>query len=334
MNVSEGDAALSGAIVRLAGHVDRQYEADLTDCSEAISKRDGLDYIEHTTWGIFDFAVQGSPPSGSYQTLDQAGRRTALVVARLDETIEQLDSGPLVRAVVQGNRGALFHILKVPGQSFLGITLDGTPATINRADRQIVAIADRAALRVGSPSLLWGGFRPRDDSHETWSPFGSGSPSANATPSPVIEKAAVVTEAVTRLCQNALHPKDLHFIGIYQHERLIWRADLFDHPALASLFQRVTPIGRRRGYDTVIRELRLQASRITQLLTMTQSDRLVRLVLDVARGAIFVLPLGGAGHYLVGVTLVQSQVQETDLKVSSLGDTLASIVPGTNGPSV
>jgi predicted regulator of Ras-like GTPase activity (Roadblock/LC7/MglB family) len=62
------------------------------------------------------------------------------------------------------------------------------------------------------------------------------------------------------------------------------------------------------------------------LLTQVRSERLMRMVLDVARGAVYVLPLGD-DRLLVAVTLVQSQVDMADQKVRLLHKHIRSAWP-------
>jgi hypothetical protein len=313
------DAALAGsaAMVSRASHADQGYQQDIADCCEVVSKRTGLDYIAHLTSGTWDFSVNFPGAGLRREQCDQAARRLNLVVARIDATAVQLDSGPLIRVVLQGNDGALFHMLKVAGQNFFGATLAGARELVDQVDRQLAQLANRAARRVGSPPLLWGGYRKRGDSDEIWIPGGVPTGGFPVVPNPAAGRQAVTAE-VARLCSAVLDRNSVHFVGIYRQGTLVWRADLFDDPALAPLFQRVTPASRRRGYDKVLQQVMMQAGRIMQLLSIVHSDRLIRLVLDVARGAIYILPLGNQGYILVGVTLVQTQVDDADRKMTVL----------------
>jgi hypothetical protein len=318
MNRPDTSLAGSDALVSQANHADEAYQQDIADCRAEVNKRAGLDYIAHLTSGIWDFSVHSPGAALRREEFDQAARKLNLVVARIDATAESLDSGPLIRVVVQGDNGTLFHILKVAGQSFFGAALSGARDLVDRVDLQLAQLADRAAHRVGSSSLLWGGYRKRGESGDIWIP-GDNVPTSGF---PVYPDAAAgrlaVTAEVVRLCSAALGRNTVHFIGIYQQDTPVWQADLFDDPALAPLFQRATPAIRRHGYDKVMQQVMMQWGRILQLLSLVHSDQLTRLVLDVARGAIYILPLGGQGYYLVGVTLVQTQVEDADRKMTVL----------------
>lgn len=314
-------------IVDRAAHAGTKYQEDINDCDRLVAQRTGLDYISHISSGVWDFSVHYPSPRLQPDGFDQVGRQLNLVVTRIDATAEQLDSGPLIRVVVQGEDAALFHILKVAGQTLFGVTLDGAREAVDRADQELAHLADRAAARIGSPPLLWGGYLSGGHAEGTWLPettrAGEDYPDCHerATGLPP------VSELVARRCRNALAGRDVHFIGIYRRDTLLWRTDILADPALGSLFQRVSPADRRRGYDKVMRQVTMQASRMTRLLSRVGSKRLTRLVLDVARGAIYVLPLADGVHYLVGVTLLQHRVREADAKMTALHRDLLTAFP-------
>jgi hypothetical protein len=328
MNIMETEPAESRTRLHRADHAGAAYDADIAECRKVLSERGGLGlhYVAHVTSGIFDFAldVPGPRPTAPDMraAFESAGRQLSLAAAQLDSACEPLDSGPLIRVVIQGENGALFQVLKVAGQTFFGLTLDGAPGTVDRADQQLARLAESAARRVGATSLLWGGFRTREASGELWRSYEAESPALPpGRPYAAASIASSVTDSVADACRDALHRDDLHFVGIFQHGEPAWRADIFDDPSLAPFFQRVTPESRRRSYDRLIRLVNMHIRRFSQLLTLVRSDQLIRLVLDVARGAIYILPLND-GEHLVGVTLVQSRVEQADRKMRALRQNL------------
>lgn len=315
MNTAHAHTAGSQTRLHRADHAGAAYDADIAECRAAVSAQEGLDYIAHVTCGVFDFAIAGAVTRAATDAFDRAVRRFSLVVAQLDSACEPLDSGPLIRVILQGGNGAVFQVLKVAGQTYFGLTLDGTPSTVDFADRRLARLAESAARRIGAVSLRWGGFRsPRhDDSPGLWLPSPA---AANITPF-VTGQDSIFTPSAREACRRALHRADLHYVALYRLGQPSWCADIFDDPALAPLFQRVTPTDRRQGYGQLVRHITLQARRLRQMLTLVRSDHLVRLVLDVARGAIYVLPLN-EDNYLVGVTLYQEQVEQTEQKMRAL----------------
>lgn len=321
----------AGPALWRAEHAGGAFRDDIAACRALVAERRGPHYVAHSTYGLRDFAVGmvDSWPGGEGMAddLESAGSQLSLAVTQLDEVCRPLDSGPLIRLVLHGAGGAFYEVVKVPGQSFFGVTFDGGEAAVDHADRQLASLARESVHRLGGHSLNWGGFRRREDSGDLWIPYRA---QADATASaPVVTVADAVPGAVTDPCLAALSLDDLHAVGLYRQGRLAWAADLFDAPALAPFFQRVTPEFRRRGYAQVAHQVTLQSRRFGRLLDLTGSRKLVRLVLDVARGAMYALPLGGE-EYLVGVTLVQSRVDQADRK---LRDLLARIRPSWPVPA-
>lgn len=315
MNTTHAQPAGSQTRLRRAEHAGGAYDADISECRTIVSAREGLDYIAHVTCGVFDFAIEAADTRAATDAFDRAGRQLSLVAAQLDTACEPLDSGPLIRVVLQGGNGAMFQMLKVAGQNFFGLTLDGTPGTVDLADRQLAQLAESAARRIGAASLKWGGFRGAEHagSGELWLP-GLGAPAIAPF---VTGQDSTVTDSAREACRHALHRADLHYVAVYRLGQPSWCADIFDDPALAPFFQRVKPADRRQGYVRLIRHVTLQARRFGHLLRLVRSDSLVRLVLDVARGAIYVLPLN-EDDYLVGVTLNQGRVEQADQKIRAL----------------
>ena len=166
------EAGLGGSMPRLrrADHAGRTYDEDIATCRRVINERGGLHYIAHVTSGLVDFAFDfpGRWPQGQdvAETSERAGRQLSLAVAELDLACEPLDSGALIRVVVQGENGALFQVLKVPSQTFFGMTLDGEPDIVDQADRQMGRLTELAARRGVAAALLRVGFGSREDSDE------------------------------------------------------------------------------------------------------------------------------------------------------------------------
>jgi hypothetical protein len=324
---NEADSVEFVPRLRRAYHADEAYEADIAECRKIINEHDGLHYVAHVTSGVFDFALDAPwrRPQAEFRSadFDRGSRHLSLVAAQWDAVCQTLDSGILLRVVMQGNNGSLFHVLKLAGQTFFGLTANGAAGTVERADKQMARLADAAVRRAGTVSLNWGGFRSRENSGElrkSYAPAGTAEP-ARAPHTEVGADAPAIAESVTAACRLALDRSHLHFVGIYQHGQLVWCADIFDDPDLAPLFQRVTPAHRRHGYHSLVAHVHMQVRRIGNLLQLADSDTLVRLVLDAARGAIYILPMN-EDHYLVGVTLSSSQTTEADRRIKALRDGL------------
>jgi len=322
-DAAEPASAAAESRVRCAEHASGTYDADIAACRTIAFADGALHYVAHITSGVFDFALNclGKQPSSHDlpKAFDRAGRQLSLAVVQLDETCKLLDSGALIRVVIQGDSAALFQLHIRANQTFFGLTLNGSRQCVDQADHQMTKLSESAARRLGRESLNWGGFEEREASGELWNMY-KPAPSAHIAVSPYVARSGYpMPDAVSQACRAALGFGQLHFVGIYRGGRPVWCTDVFDDPALAPLFQRVTPEARRRGYARLVSQVQLQSRRFEQLLNVVRSDHFTRIVLEVARGAAFVLPLN-EDDYLVGATLDHAGVKPADQQVQALSE--------------
>jgi len=326
------DDAPSGSVTRArrAEHAGQGFEPEIGICRRGIEACDELEYVAHITTGTWNFSVDGRTRDLEPENFDRAAKTLYLIVQRMQEATDVLHSGSLIRVLVHGDRGALFHDVKVTGQSYFAATRQGSREVVDRVDRALEQVVDEAAKECGAPTQNLGSYRTRA-TRDQWVRSGDGGvPPAEHASRPVPASASLpIPEPARTRCLQALDLADVHFVGVYRDEKLLWRADLFNNPGLEQLFTGVSPEIRRLGYDQVIRQAAMDDRRVSQLLDAVHSDRLTRLVLDVARGAIYIMPFDDGEHVLLGVTLVQSQVQRADEKMTKLHSDLASWFAGS-----
>jgi hypothetical protein len=129
------------------------------------------------------------------------------------------------------------------------------------------------------------------------------------------------------LCQVHLSTTDLHFVAFYTPaDECLFYVDVLDDERMRRFNVRDTA-DRRRQYEQVGRYARSITRRMDRRFRGLASGMLVRLVLDVEKGAIFYYKLRDVG-YLVGVTLDQTEVDPTDRKLSELAN---QILPHLGG---
>lgn len=121
------------------------------------------------------------------------------------------------------------------------------------------------------------------------------------------------------LCQAKLSVEDLHFIAYFDAEgHCQFYLDFFDDDLLAN--KATGDSGERRAaYVRHSRHLRYLVGKLDKRFASLNTGKLVRLVFDVEKGAIFYLDLGVEG-FLTGVTLDQQVVDPTDWKLSTLAN--------------
>jgi hypothetical protein len=134
-------------------------------------------------------------------------------------------------------------------------------------------------------------------------------------------------EDVAQICREALHPRDVHFIGYYVDGRCRFHADVLDNPGLNRFFRGRDRTAQRSTYERAGRQLSWTMSRLDTYLRKLRSGILIRCVLDVEQGALYYYWIG-ENAYLTGVTMDQSQVLHTDEKLRRLANQIGVLPRG------
>ncbi|MEV0457918.1 hypothetical protein [Catellatospora methionotrophica] len=121
------------------------------------------------------------------------------------------------------------------------------------------------------------------------------------------------------ISQRFLDINDLHYVAWFTPQAdCDFYVDLFDDDAL-DLMATGDSGDRRTNYMRHARHVRHLIGKLSDRLDDLDTGPLVRVVLDVEKGAIFYYSLPGLG-FLVGVTLDQQKVDPTDWKMSDLSN--------------
>ncbi|GAA3468005.1 hypothetical protein [Nonomuraea roseola] len=122
-------------------------------------------------------------------------------------------------------------------------------------------------------------------------------------------------------CVAMLDQEDLHFVGYFTGDRCVFYTDVLDDADLAHFFHDTSQEERRRVYLEAGQQLQWLTTRLDRQLARIESGILIRTVLDVERGALYLYWID-SGRYLVGVTLDQRKVDVADDKMAKLVDTI------------
>lgn len=127
------------------------------------------------------------------------------------------------------------------------------------------------------------------------------------------------TDGVVALCASRLDVSSLHYVAYHARGKGLFRVDVLDHPDLAPLVGLATPDRHRRIYENYGTRLKALMAHLDDDFDELDSGRLVRLVLDVEKGAVFIIEVHEhSGRYLLGVTLDQSHVDTADEEMRGL----------------
>jgi hypothetical protein len=128
-------------------------------------------------------------------------------------------------------------------------------------------------------------------------------------------------DTLVGVAQGYLDVQNLHYVAYFSRSgECDFYVDLFDDDALALLATGDTGL-RRANYARHGRHIRHLITKLDGRLSDLHTGRLVRVVLDVEKGAILYYDLGNQG-FLVGVTLDQRQVDPADWKMSDLANAI------------
>ncbi|HEX6683578.1 MAG TPA: hypothetical protein VF062_12325 [Candidatus Limnocylindrales bacterium] len=115
--------------------------------------------------------------------------------------------------------------------------------------------------------------------------------------------------------------KDLQYLAYFVDRACVMTLDLLDHPQLGRFHEVTEPWQRREEYLKQGKALHDLLQRLNDDLRPLNTGELIRLVLDVERGAIYYyLVTNDSGRYVVGVTLDQHKVHVADQKMALLVD--------------
>jgi hypothetical protein len=128
-------------------------------------------------------------------------------------------------------------------------------------------------------------------------------------------------DGIVDLCRQHLSAKDLHYVAYYANKELVFRVDVLNDPVLARFYGLVGAEERREAYERHGRTVDKIMGRLNTDFRTLDSGALIRLVLDVERGALYYFVVHSESErFLVGVTLDQDMVHVTDGKLQVLVD--------------
>ncbi|MDG4785159.1 hypothetical protein O7626_04290 [Micromonospora sp. WMMD1102] len=331
----------AGPFEYLAPRIGTGFHERRERCAVRVGGTGPLHHIAQCTDGQLDFSLDALGDDALkhvYPELSLAQkRRTAhrtdeqvsLKATQLERRLLGARTGPLIRLVLQGARGALICDRLKSGTYLIGalLGLSGSSgpepgpavspaapggAVVDAGDRAMAdlvrEIRDLMNLTAEDP----GGFDDTDPS-----------PSVRV-PDDLVAVFGERTGSRVAVCRAALSPDDLHYLAYFRKGRFEFAVDVFDHPDLEELLA-PTDVGRqRRFYYDFGGELGSRVAELSRVAFVAAGGPLHRVVFDVLEGALFYHRLGIA-EFLLGVTLKQRKVSRADAEIHRLLDRLREL---------
>ncbi|HYN93858.1 MAG TPA: hypothetical protein VES42_08410 [Pilimelia sp.] len=128
-------------------------------------------------------------------------------------------------------------------------------------------------------------------------------------------------DGIVDLCRQQLSVKDLHYVAYYVKKQPVFRVDVLHDPGLARFYGIAGAEDRRAAYERHGRTVDRMMAKLNAEFRSMDSGVLIRLVLDVERGALYYYLIHQESErFAVGVTLDQDRVHATDRKMQVLVD--------------
>lgn len=202
----------------------------------------------------------------------------------------------------------------------LGFVLFQNPGAVERAPHGIGIAAVIIGLVVASIGALYFGRERYDIPHELPAEDRPADPTEVKVERFPAFRAERHNPVADKIMAN-MSVDDLHYVAYYVNGQCVVTLDLLDHPALARFHDVVEPYQRREEYKRHGTTIPQALRRLNEDFRPLNSGDLIRLVLDVERGAIYYHTVtSDTSRYLISVTLNQYKVYVTDIKVSHLVD--------------
>ncbi|WP_460406993.1 hypothetical protein [Actinophytocola sediminis] len=340
--MTETGGRIPDITAQLGGHLDDQREQTLLHvCESAMARTVDLHHLAYYTDRVLDFTLdvledENRAPrhavTAARPGLQRLGRQLCGEFETLDDRLRQAQTGALIRTVLRTDDAEIVCDPVVRAQFVVGVSYTEAHDYIdesNSVDRSLADLVRSLRTHVGLQSQNVGGYEtdtaptptPTEDSRRI-EPHIDAHIDARTDP-----HHDTIPATVEQACLAALNPHGLHLVACCVDDEIVFLADIFDHSTLALFFAGpVTPRYRRGFYRELGGQLAEIRSRLARVSARMLRGPLKRVVLDVEQGAVYYFRVTSR-TYLVGVTLNQTRVRQTDLRMAELAEECGKLHP-------
>ncbi|MGW0432961.1 hypothetical protein ACWDV4_10510 [Micromonospora sp. NPDC003197] len=329
----------------LGAHYGSGHQRAFDLCRQSLGDSRDLVHLAQYTAGVCDFTVDrvdGSDDGGpAERTLDgyrSAGRNLVHDMADLDEELQQVQSGDLIRLVVHADQAALFSFSVLRNRFLVGLAHPPPPGAepglaprvpaIRAADIEVSALVNRLRAVVSQRPTDYGGWlwlseRDSIDPATLAAPNGSPDTPPTQVRDPDLPEDDEDVQRRIELCRDALDVQDLHFVAVCRYGTVSFSVDVLGDDRLSPFFGSITVAQRRRFYRDFGARVESRVRALLRSVYPAVGRRLARAVFDVEQGALYCYPIR-PGEFLLGVTLDQNRVGPADDKAARLARDLGA----------
>ena len=303
-----------GLRTRIGEHAKDLARQRLPECRALVSAQPAITHLAHFRIGALDFSVDRLPRSGpSVEDVERAGRRLTFHLSKLGDELAALNTGPLVRLLVQSSTGAMVCDTIIPDHCLVA-TIEAPvepeqplcrQPEILALDLALSQVIDKFRTEIALASAQLGG---------------TSGPSHVATSGlapPLAE------DDLPDLLRRTLdETSELHYVAVFRAATLITEVNGFDRPSAAvatavSDPESIDSQARAARYQSLARRVPSMVHALGRVTRPVLGTMPARVVLDVERGAIYLYSLPD-DHHLFAVTLDQRRVGVVEDAVAQL----------------
>ncbi|WP_330177089.1 hypothetical protein OG875_28450 [Streptomyces sp. NBC_01498] len=304
-----------------ADHWTDDYQQFAALCRSTAEATTSLRSVAHFSNNVVDFAIRppGAPPfrtagglpwDEEVETEGRPGRQLLRCVAEFSRTMDDLDTGYLMRVLAVAPGGAMHYGRVKRGQHLVSVTLsDAGVAELDRTMNDTVSRIRGEILH--QPNEHMGGMegaplRVLDGPQKVTF-------NADRTTDPA------VIAALRQGWQSLVNRYDLQYAAYYRDWAPVCAGDALGDRGIGPQQVGVLSQARRAMYHDLAFRLRASVASLAEPLRSIGLSGLTRLVLDVQEGAVYIHWLDGKeGDFVLGVTIDQFEVANAETRLREL----------------
>ncbi|PPK67612.1 hypothetical protein V5P93_005361 [Actinokineospora auranticolor] len=277
-------------------------------------RRAGLRHLVHLANHVRVLSLDDRAHVGSRDRVSSNAALLCSLLDELDERLDELRMGTLIRTVLTGAAGSVLHYKVLPAKDIVAALPD---ARVHKADQAMAELTTALRRDLGLDDQNPGGFVASAD------PVASDHPVAVHS----FQTTALSprSTAIRDLASAVIDPSALQWVAYYAGEAVIFTVDCLDDPALADFHTSVTVESRRDRLRALTREVPTIATRCNRIVgRLLEPVPLDRVTFDPEHGALYYRRLT-PGSFLLGMTLRQERVAEAETAMERLTAEVAAL---------
>jgi predicted regulator of Ras-like GTPase activity (Roadblock/LC7/MglB family) len=251
-----------------------------------------------------------SPPGSAGEPHTRVARLVSLLFFEENRALEEVQTGNLIRLVVEGEHGAIYCLAVQRNRHLVGVlTADATPEAVDAADRVMARLVDAVRRSIGLNSQNPAGFTsfPGDDVVDAQYGNHQSEDHYSGVPPIATVRGPDVDPVQRELLLNMIAPDAVQWAALVHGREVRVAVDCFADARMDEFFVLMGQDARRRFYSDFAGSGCMLLNRVSRLVRPALGGRVRRIVLDVEEGTVVLHRLGPQAH-LMGVTLNQERV--------------------------